>query len=67
MDPLGNLLATRPIQTGWELTIELYPSWQFEFIDKLDRQFRNGSGWTLTWTRNDSLEPLLTLERGISI
>jgi hypothetical protein len=26
MDQLGDLLTTRTIETGWEFTIELYPS-----------------------------------------
>jgi len=63
MDPLGDPLTTRPIQTGWEFTMEPYPSWQFGFIDHPDRQFGNGSVWTRTRTRNDGLEPLLTLHR----
>jgi len=29
MDPLGDLLTTRPIQTGWEFTMEPYPSGRF--------------------------------------
>jgi len=61
MDPLGDPLTTRPIQTGWEFTMELYPSRQFGLIDDLDCQFGNGSVWTGTQTRSDGLEPLLTL------
>jgi len=61
MDPLGDPHTTRPIQTGWEFTIELYPSGQFGFIDDPDRQFGNGLVLTRTRTRSDSLEPLLTL------
>jgi hypothetical protein len=61
MDPLGDPLTTRPIQTGWEFTMEPYPSGQFGFIDNLDRQFANGSVWTQTRTRSDGPEPLLTL------
>jgi len=61
MDPLGDPLITRPIQTGLEFTIELYPSWLFGFIDNPDRQF--GNCLVLTWTRtqSDGPEPLLTL------
>jgi len=61
MDPLGDPLTTRPIQTGWEYTFELYSSWRFGFIDNPDRQFGNGSVWTHTRTRSDGPEPLLTL------
>jgi len=59
MEPLGDPLTTRPIQTGWEFTREPYPSGQFGFIDNPDCQFGNGSVWT--WTRSDGPEPLLTL------
>jgi hypothetical protein len=60
MDRLGDLLTTRPIQTGWEFTMELYLSEQFWFIDDPERQLGNGSVWTRTrtWTRSDSLEPI---------
>jgi len=61
MDPLGIPLTTRPIQTGWEFTIELYPSRRFGFIDNLDLQLGSGSGWTRTQTQSDGPEPLLTL------
>ena len=61
MDPLGDPLTTRPIQTGWEFAMELYPSGQFGFIDDLDCQLGNGSVWTRTWTRSDGPEPFLTL------
>jgi len=61
MDPLGDPLTTRPIQTGWEFTMEPYPSGQFGFIDDPDRQFGNGSVWTRTRTRSDRPEPWLTL------
>jgi len=49
MDPLGDLLTTRPIQMWWEFTNNPYQSWQFGFTDNPDRQF------------GDGLEPLLTL------
>ena len=61
MDPLGDLLTTRPIQMGWEFTMEAYPSRQFGFIDDPDRQFGNGAVWTRTRTWSDGPEPLLTL------
>jgi hypothetical protein len=57
MDPL----TPGPIQTGWEFTIERYPSWRFGFIENPDRQFGNGSVWTRTWTVSDGPQPLLTL------
>jgi len=56
-----DLLTTRPIQTGWEFTFELYLSWQFGFIDNPDRQFGNGLVWTRTRIWSDGPEPLLTL------
>jgi hypothetical protein len=62
MDPLCDPLTTRPIQTGWEFTMEPYPSGQFGFINDQDRQFGNCSVWTQTRTRSDGPEPLLTLE-----
>jgi hypothetical protein len=58
MDPLGDLLTTCPIQTGWEFTMEPDPSGQFGFIDDPDPQFGNSLGWTRT--RSDGPEPLLT-------
>jgi hypothetical protein len=61
IDPLGDPLTTRPIQTGWKYTLEPYPSRQFGIIDDPDRQFGNGSVWSQTQTRSDGLEPLLTL------
>ena len=61
MDPLCDPLTTRPIQTGWEFTMEPYSSGQFGFIDDPERQFGNGSVWTRTQTRSDGPEPLLTL------
>ena len=64
MDPLGDPLTTRPIQMGWEFTMEPYPSGQFWFIDDADRQFGNGSVWTRIRTRSDGPEPLLTLLLG---
>ena len=61
MDPLGDPLTTRPIQTGWEFPMEPYPSGQFGFIDDPDRQFGIGSVWTRIRTQSDGPEPLLTL------
>jgi hypothetical protein len=68
MDPLGGLLTTCPIQMGREYTMEPYPSGQFRFIDDQDSQFANRSVLTLTWTRSDGPERLLTLgTQGISL
>jgi len=64
MDPLGDPLTTRTIQTGWEFTTELYPSGQFGCIDDLDCQFGNGLVWTRTWTWSEHPERLLTLLPG---
>jgi len=61
MDLLGDLLRTRPIQKGWEFTIEPFPSWWFGFIENLDRQFGNRLVWTRTHARIDCPEPSLTL------
>jgi hypothetical protein len=67
MNPLCDPLTTRPIQIGWQFTVERYPSGQFGFIDDPDRQFGNGSVWTQTQTCSDGLEPLLTLVTGIEL
>jgi hypothetical protein len=61
MDPLGDLLTTRPVQTGWEFTMEPYLSGKFGFIDNPDREFVNCSVWTQTRPRSDGPEPLLIL------
>jgi hypothetical protein len=66
MDPLSVLLTTRPIQMGWEFSMESYPSGQFGFIDDSDGQFVDRSVWTWTWTRSDGLEPLLTLDTPVA-
>jgi hypothetical protein len=50
MDPLGDPLTTRPIQTGWECTMQLYLWGQFGFIVDPDGQFGNGLVWTRTQT-----------------
>ena len=41
--------------------MEPYMSGQLGFIDNQDRQFGNGTVWTLSQTRNHSPEPLLTI------
>jgi len=61
MDPLGDLLMTRPIQTGWELSIEPCLSWRFGCIDDPDHQVHNSSVWTQTRTQSDCQEPLPTI------
>jgi len=61
MDPLDNPLSTRQIETGREFSNEPYPNRRFGFMDNRDRQFGAGSVPTLTWTRSDGPEPLLTL------
>ena len=61
MDPLGNPLTIRPIQTGWEFTMQPDLSRQFRFIDDLDHRFDNGSVWTRSRIRSDGPGPLLTL------
>jgi len=61
MDPLGDPLTTHSIPTGWEFSMEPYPTGQFRFIDDLDHQSGNSSVWTRTPTRSDSPELLLTL------
>jgi hypothetical protein len=58
MDPL----TTRPIQTAWEFTIKLYPSWQFGFIDNQYRQFGNSLVLTQTGTQSNDPDPLLILQ-----
>jgi len=61
MDPLGNPITTRPIQPGWELSIEPYPCGWLGFTEEPDRQFGNGSVLPQTRIWSDGLEPLLTL------
>jgi len=60
MDLPGDQLTTRPIQMGWEFTINPYPSWRFGYIDNPDRQFGKGSVWTRTQTQRACPDPLLT-------
>jgi hypothetical protein len=62
MDLLNNPLRTRPIQTGREMSMELYPNRQFGFIDNPDRQSGSASVPTRTGTRSDGPDPLLTLD-----
>ena len=61
IDPLGDPLTTRPMQPGWDICIELYPSWQFGCVDNAVHQFGNGlvQTWTLTWS--DGPEAVLVL------
>jgi len=61
MDPLGDPLKTSQIKTGWEFTIELYPSWWFGYVDNLDCRFGNCSVSTRTRTQCDSPEQLRIL------
>jgi hypothetical protein len=61
MDQLDNTLTTRPIETGWETSLEAYLNCWFEAIDDLDRQFGHCSVPSRTLTRSDGPEPLLTL------
>ena len=61
LDPLYNLLTTRPVQMGREMSMEPYPNRQFGLIDNPDRQSGSGSVPTWTRTRSDGPEPLLTL------
>jgi hypothetical protein len=62
MDPLGAPLTTRPIQTWWEICIELYPNCRFVCVDNIDHHFGNDSVWTRNRTRCDGPELLLTLD-----
>ena len=43
MDLLGDPVTTRPIQTGWQFTMEPYLSRFVGLLDDPDRQFGNGS------------------------
>jgi len=61
MDPLDNPLTTRPIQTGCEMSIQLYPNWRLGCIDDLHCPFGNRSVPTRTPTRSTGPELLLTL------
>jgi len=70
MDLLGDPLTTHPTKMGWEISIELYPSWQIECIENLYCQSGCGLVWTRTRTCSNSPELLLTLIRtgiGVSI
>jgi hypothetical protein len=61
MDTLGDLLTTRPIQTGWWICIKPYPNCRFQCINNPDLQFGHSSVLTQTRTRSDGPEPLLIL------
>ena len=61
MDPLYNLLGTRPIQKGREMSMEQYPNRQFGFIVDPDRQSGSGLVPTRTRTRSEGPDPFLTL------
>jgi len=61
MDPLGDPLRTRTIQTGKEMPIEPYPNRQFGFINNPNCQFGDCLVRTWTQTRSDGPELLLTL------
>jgi len=60
MDPLGDPLRTRPIEMGWDISIEPYRNWLLRWIDNPEWQFVNGLVLTQTRTRSDSPEPLPT-------
>jgi len=61
MDPLYNLMRSRPIETGREMSMEPYPNREFRFIDNQDHQFGSGSVPTRTRFRSDGPDLLLTL------
>jgi hypothetical protein len=61
MDQLGDQLTTRPIETGWELTIEWYKSWRFGLLDIPNSQFGNIVVLSWTWTQSACPKLLLTL------
>jgi len=61
MDPLDNPLTTPPIQTGWEISIELYPNWLFRCIDEPDRRFSMCLVPTRSRTRSHGPELLATV------
>jgi len=61
MDPLDNPLNAYQIQTGREISIELFPNGQFWFIDDPDHLFGTSVFPTGIWTWSDRPEQLLTL------
>jgi len=64
IDQLDNLLTTCPFQPGWEMSIEMYPNWQFGCIDDPDHLLDNGALVQIqTQIRNGGPKLLLTLER----
>jgi hypothetical protein len=58
MEPLGDLLTTRPIQNSWVITFTLYPKWWFWLYDNLDTQFANSLVAILTRTWSNCLEQI---------
>jgi hypothetical protein len=61
MDPLGEPVTTRPIQTSSNIWIQPCPNWHFGCIDNPNRQFGNGSVLTRSRTRSDGPAQLLIL------
>jgi hypothetical protein len=61
MEPVGNLLTTRPLQTDLECTIEWYLGCQFICINTPYREVVHGSVPTQTRTRSGCSQPLETL------
>jgi len=60
-EPLDNPLTTRPIMTGWELSIEPYPNWPFGCLDNPDGVFHDGFVSTRTRTCCGGPETFQTL------
>jgi hypothetical protein len=60
MDPLDNALTTLPVPMGWRISAQLYPTWQFEWIGKVDCQRGHCSVPTGIQTLRDIPEMLLT-------
>jgi hypothetical protein len=56
-----DLRTSLPTETGWEISIQQSPQWQFGCIDNPDHKFFHGSVLTRIRTWTDSPEPLLTL------
>jgi len=64
-DPLDKQLTIRPIETGWEVSNELYPNWHARLLDVTGWVFGDCSVPTPTWTQCASLESLLTPVRSL--
>jgi hypothetical protein len=62
MDPLGDPLTARQIQTGWEICIKPCKSWWFQCLHNPDRQSVNTLVPTWTNTSHYRPEPSLTLD-----